>query len=731
MRKLIETALPLRVLSASAIGERVRKGHPGDMHLWWNRSPVLSSAALLYAAMIDSDGEDDQRELMKGLATNDAAALARARENLSQINCPTVADCMSGFGGLSLAAESLGLNVEASDLNAVATLLTKAVADIPNRFTDVSAVHPGSDHTKKGMAALAEDVRWYGRRLLENVHSNLTPMYPEENGSTPIAWLWVRTVKCPNPACGCQMPLSSSYVLAKTKEKEYWAEPIVEKGNVRFQIHKGICPSGKESNKLVSQGAKFRCPACGSIATDDYIKKMGKEHHLGTQMMAVAHVVDGKRTYSSPSQEQIKAAEVHLPENLPAGRIAENSRWFSPPGFGMTEYKDLYTGRQLQMLTAFCDGIQQIIEDATADALAAGLSDSDEGLDGGDNGALAYGQATGTYLTIAVSKMTNYHSSVCSWDNRTGTGRAVFTRQAIPMVWTFVEENPFANVLGNFESALESVAEAVARLPEGAGASAVQADAASKSYAPGSVMFAELPYYDNVGYADLSDYFYIWLQRGLRNVYPSLFANDETSKDELSSIPEHYGGDAQKAIEAYERKLKEIFVRFAENASREYPSIVFYEFAKSDERAMHRDDGGTSQCRLATLLQAMIDAGFCITAIWPVRTERPNERFESVRIAVVFRVRPIDAPQTTRRNLAVTIGKELPSLLDRVLNNDIDDVNRPIVGMGFGLSIVTRYKKILNADGSVMQIQDALQLIAQEVDKYLATHEAETEVQEA
>ena len=330
-------------------------------------------------------------------------------------------------------------------------------------------------------------------------------------------------------------------------------------------------------------------------------------------------------------------------------------------------------------------------------------------------------------MSLAISKMANYHSTICSWDNRKGTGRTTFTRQAIPMTWTFVEENPFAETTGSFHSVVDSIAKAVSHLPSYREIIVKNEDAIEKAIQKNTVLFSELPYYDNVGYADLSDYFYIWLRKCLKNVFPDLFEGMLTSKDELSSIPEHYGGDTEKAKKAYREKINKMLSHFSEAASTEYPSVIFFAYSKADRMAIRNANGNTSlESPLSHLLQSIVDTGFCVTAIWPIRTEKPNEKFESTRIAIVFRKNQDALPQTTRRNLVASLGRELPDLLESLTSELIDDIDRPIAALGFGLSIVTRYKKILNADGSVMNIQDSLILIAQESEKYFASHEAET-----
>lgn len=728
MKKLIETALPLIEITASSIGEKIRKGHPGNLHLWWNRSPIVSSVALLYAALVDEDQDtekrSDQTDLLKKLAKNESAAFEQAKDVLKNLKLPFIWDGFSGFGGLSLACEKLNLQACAGDLNTVATLLTKAVVEFPPRFTANKSVHPDSDGTKTGTAALADDILYYGQWMEKKVQEKIGEIYPAIQGSVPSAWLWVRTVECPNPVCKCRMPLASSFVLTKSKGKERWAEPVFENEKIRFQIHEGICPAEKENNKLGIMGAKFRCPACGEVASDTYIKKKGKEHQLGVQMMAVVHTSNGDKVFDPADEVQTSMASVAVPEDIPSGQIAENSRWFSPPGYGFTDYADLYTKRQLTMLSAFCNLIPEVIDKVVSDALSSGSREAGRALCDGGNGALAYGQAIGTYLSLAISKMTNYHCTICSWDNRKGTGRAVFTRQAIPMTWTFVEENPFAETTGSFHSVVSSIAESVLQLLSCREIPVTNEDAIKKELRQNSILFTELPYYDNVGYADLSDYFYIWLRKCLKNVFPDLFKGGLTRKDELSSIQEHYGGDASKAKAEYREKISKMLMNFSEAASDDYPSVLFFDYTKKDRVAIHSGNEDPSlESPLSYLIQDMMNAGFCVTAIWPIRTEKPNEKFQSVRIAIVFRKNHNAQSQITRRNLVASLGREMPVLLEPLTSDLVDDVDRSIVALGFGFSIVTRYKKILNADGSIMSIQDSLPLIAQEAEKYFALHE--------
>jgi len=721
MKKLIETALPLRVFNQSAISDKAKKGHPGNMHLWWNRSPIDSSAALLMAAMMDSDTEKFDAKIKQ----LESIAAGETPSPIKMNHPPIVCDPFSGFGGLTIAAQKAGLDVYASDLNAVATILTKAIAEIPSRFSDCRPINPQKENKMFfGIDGLASDVAYYGNLLKKETYQKIGEHYKdvqmtETDKSPAYAWIWIRTMKCSNPACGCQMPMASSYVLSKQKGHEFWAEPEIVDKKVRFKIHKGICPQEKESNKHGSNGSRFQCPACGEITRDEYVKASGKSGGLHMQMMAVSVLTKKGRVFVETSDDQVIAANVPAVEIPPIGSMPDNTRWFSPPGFGITEYADLYTKRQLLLLTTLCDLLPSIQETVYEDALAFGMSGNAIPLKDGGNGALAYSQAISVYLALVIGKLANFQSTVCTWDNRNGNVRAAFTRQAIPMTWVFAEGNPFSTPTGNYDSMLRNVVESIEGLYIGKAAVVKQENALKVRFPNNSILFTELPYYDNVGYADLSDYFYIWMRRCLKNVYPELFEKVVTSKEELSSIPEHYAGNAETAVEAYRQGLKVLCSHFAESASEDYSSIIFYEYSNQDEQTIKTNKNTEKEGPLEYLLNCLYEERFMITGLWPVRTEKPNVRFDSLRIAIVFRKRTSENQNTTRRSVINTIKRELPEVLNIAFSVDVDEIDKTIAGLGLGMSIFSKYEKVINADGTTMSLHDALMIIYQEVKDYI------------
>lgn len=717
MAKIIEKMLPLSEINSTAIHERTAaNGHPANLHMWWGRSSMPSVLAALTAGTADiTEDADTLAAILKHVASCDTGDITHHMPVQ-----PTVFDPFSGSGFIPLAAQALGFPVIASDLNPVAVMITKALVEIPSRFQNQQPVNPQLERLDYfRVEGMAEDIRQYGKWMLLEAKKRLAPLYPKCEGETPSAWLWVRTVKCPNPACGCQMPLATSFILNGRKGNEAWAEPVVQNGIIHFEVHSGICPKDKETNKYGSYGAKFVCPACGEVTADDYVKRMGLTHQLGTQMMAVAYETTTGRIFKAPNEEQIAAANVPIPEDIPQGSIPDNAHWFSPPGFGFTEYADLFSPRQLTMLTTFCDLLKEVQNKAASDALAAGLSPEGGSLADGGSGAMAYGQAISVYLAFAIDKMADRNSMFGSWNSSGGNPRATFGRQAIPMVWNFGEINPFSGITGNFAAALSKVADVVTMLPAWSDAVISQYDAVHADFPQNVMICTDLPYYKNIGYAHLSDYFYIWMRQSLKWIYPDLFNQMVTSKEELSTVNQYYGVSPSESDRLYQEQLAKVIQKLKNCQSPEWPALMFYEYHKYDEQVIR--NGADEVTPWEYILQSMINAGFAIKAIWPLRTTEANEKSDTTKVLIVGEVAN-KTSQITRRGFISVLKHDLPDLLDTAFGISVDSVDQQIVGMGFGLSIFSQYRKILNADGSVMSVHDALPIILQEVEEYIAIH---------
>lgn len=753
-KKLIEVALPLEKINAESAREKsIRHGHPSTLHLWWARRPLAAARAVIWSSLVDDPSshpekfptEEDQskerQRLFKILEdlvvwenSNNENVLNAAKEKIlksTDNNPPALLDPFAGGGAIPLEAQRLGLEAHAHDLNPVAVTINKAMIEIPPRFAGKAPVNPDAQvsamrNNWSRAQGLAEDVRYYGEWMKQEAFQRIGHLYPkvkvphEQGGgeATVIAWIWARTVKCPNPACGCEMPLASSFVLSKKKGKEAWVKPIPDGDKVHFEVQNGKCPKEYESYKT-GRGAAFKCPCCGEVTTDEYVKSEGKAGRLGTQLMAI--VGDGKhgRIYLSPNEEHILAARVEKPENGPTGALPENPRWFSPPAFGMDHYDDLFTPRQLTALTTFSELVSEAQAKAEADAVAAGMKNDHLPLRNGGDGARAYGDAVGVYLAFVVDKMVDYHSTICIW-HTTGEKMAnTMRRQAIQMTWDYAECNFFCNSSGSFNNMLAWVVKAIIQLPADGKTEVSQVDAQSDCGLRNIMISTDPPYYDNIGYADLSDFFYVWMRQSLKDTYPELFSTMLVPKvEELIATPYRHDGSVEKAKHFFEDGMLSACKQMYRYAREDVPVTIYYAYKQSDS-----DDSGTASSGWETMLGAIVRAGFAITGTWPMRTELTTALKGKVNalassIVLVCRKRPEDAPQTTRRNLIAALRRELRPALQKLQSSNIAPVDLAQSAIGPGMGVFSRYRRVLEADGSVMSVRSALQVINEEVDLY-------------
>lgn len=763
-KKLIEVALPLEAINAEAAREKsIRHGHPSTLHLWWARRPLAAARAVIWSSLVDDpsahpelypteEAQNAERQRLFGILeklvkwenSNDPEVLAAAKAEIlrsTNNNPPALLDPFAGGGAIPLEAQRLGLEAHAHDLNPVAVMINKAMIEIPPRFAGQAPVNPSSRTRLDGAAGwqgaqgLAADVQYYGEWMKREAFRRIGHLYPKvkvphELGggeATVIAWIWARTVKCPNPACGCEMPLASTFVLSKKKGKEAWVKPITEGTSVRFEVQYGKCPKEYESFK-VGRSAVFKCPCCGEITTDAYVKQHGKAHEMGSQLMAV--VGEGKhgRIYLSPDVEQTIAADVPAPESYPSGAMPENPRWFSPPAFGMTDYSDLFTNRQLTALTTFSSLVAEAQAKAEADAVAAGVVNDHIALSAGGSGARAYGEAVGVYLAFVIDKMTDYNSSVCSWHNSKELIRNTFGRQAIPMAWDYAEVNPFSNSTGSYSSMVSWLYDCLQELPAQGLGEVSQFDAQSDCGLRNIMVSSDPPYYDNIGYADLSDFFYVWMRQSLKDTYPKLFRTMLVPKaEELVATPYRFEGSTEKARDFFEDGMLHTCQQIYQYAREDIPVTIYYAYKQSDTD----EDSKTASTGWETMLSAIIRAGFAITGTWPMRTEMANRSIASgtnalaSSIVLVCRKRPADAPQTTRRGFIAELKRELRPALQKLQRSNIAPVDLAQSAIGPGMGVYSRYGRVLEADGSAMTVRSALQIINQELDVYFNEQDGE------
>jgi putative DNA methylase len=681
----------------------------------------------------------------------------RAAELFNPDKLPAFHDPFAGGGALPLEAQRLGLEAYASDLNPVAVLINKAMIEIPPKFAGQTPVNPEIHGSKslfqtkwRGAAGLAEDVRFYGKWMRDEAEKRIGHLYPKVEVTvdmahgrpdlksyvgkkmTVVAWLWARTVKSPNPAfSSVSVPLASTFMLCTKPGKEAYVEPIVEKSGYRFTVRVGE-PRNQESagsGTKLSRGANFKCLMSGTPIPSDHIYGEAKARRMGVRLMAVVAEGERGRVYLPPTEEMEEAASRAKPEWKPEVAMPENPRWFSPPLYGLTTYGDLFTSRQLVALSTFSDLLQDTRARAERDAVGAGLPGDGGGLADGGTGATAYADAVGVYLSLGISRLANRSATLNFWDTKGENVQQVFARQALPMTWDFVEGNPFSESTGNFVGQLGYLINAVMALPQQGHGNALQQDAATQAISESKVISTDPPYYDNIGYADLSDFFYVWLRRSLKTVLPDLFATLAVPKaGELVATPYRHG-TKEKAEQYFLEGMTQAMHRLAEQSHPALPVTIYYAFKQSESES----NEGTASTGWETFLEAVIRAGFAVSGTWPVRTEYTGNLKKNVSalassIVLVCRQRSADAPSATRREFVTALKGDLPVALARLQHGNIAPVDLAQAAIGPGMAVYTRYSKVLDASGKPLGVRDALALINQTLDEAFAEQEGDFDI---
>lgn len=762
-KKLIEVALPLDDINAASAREKsIRHGHPSTLHLWWARRPLAAARAVIWSSLVDDpsahpekfptvEEQAAERERLFGIlrelvvwenSNNDRvlnAAKAEIKKSMGD-DLPPLLDPFAGGGAIPLEAQRLGLKAYAQDLNPVAVTINKAMIEIPPLFAGKTAVNPESRSRANidswtGNNGLAADVKYYGTWMKEEAQRRIGDLYPkvqvpaEQGGgeATVIAWLWARTVKCPNPACGHEAILVRSFDLSKKKGKEWHVEPHCEGGEVRFDVAPGKATQGGTVNRRGTT-----CVHCGAPIAFDHIREESREGRMGAKLMAIVAEGQRGRIYIAPDEVQIAAADVPMPDDYPQGKLAYYPGHLNTNVYGLDEFWKLFTNRQLTALTTFSELVGEAQKKAESDAIAAGLPDDGAGLADGGTGARAYGEAIGVYLAFVVDKLADRGSTVCSWDVTRESLRNTFGRQAIPMTWDFAEGNTFSNSSGCFDNSLEWIIKCLHELPQTTlKGDARQFDAQSDNGRRGLAISTDPPYYDNIGYADLSDFFYVWLRQSLRHTYPKLFSTMLVPKhEELVATPYREGRGKEGARDFFEEGMFSTFKQVNKYAREDVPVTIYYAF-KQSETETKNDVESTASTGWETMLSAIIRAGFSITGTWPMRTEMANRSIASgsnalaSSIVLVCRKRPENAPMGTRRDFVMALKRELGPALDKLRSSNIAPVDLAQSAIGPGIGVYSRYSQVLEADGSPMTVRAALQLINQEVDAYFSDQDGE------
>jgi len=684
----------------------------------------------------------------------DHAGHPRAAELFNPDKLPAFHDPFAGGGALPLEAQRLGLQAYASDLNPVAVLINKAMIEIPPRFAGQPPVNPEARREKtllarewRGAQGLAEDVRYYGQWMRDEAERRIGHLYPKLEVTpelaadrpdlkplvgqklTVIAWLWARTVKSPNPAFAhVDVPLASTFMLSTKPGKEAYVEPVIENGGYRFTVKVGKPkdPEAAKNGTKLSRGANFRCIMSGTPIAGDYIKTEGRAGRMGARLMAIVAEGPNGRVYLPPTPEHEAIAREAKPTWKPETPLAPDPRALWTPPYGLTTYGDLFTPRQLEALVTFSDLVGEAMERVRRDALAAGLPDDGVPLRDGGTGAQAYAEAVGVYLAFAVDKCADYWNSIATWMPRGTVGHA-FSKQAIPMTWDFPEANPLSEFHCAWHEAFEWVSKSIETLAAIGQGTVKQDDAQSQSVSADKIISTDPPYYDNIGYADLSDFFYVWLRRSLRPVFPDLFATLAVPKaEELVATPYRHGSK-EKAEAFFLDGMTQAMHRLAEQAHPAFPVTIYYAFKQSETEGTE----GTSSTGWETFLDAVIRAGFAISGTWPMRTERGARSIGigtnalASSIVLVCRPRPANAPTATRREFVQALKAELPPALAELQKANIAPVDLAQAAIGPGMAVYTRYARVLDAEGRPVSVRKALALINATLDEALAEQEGD------
>jgi putative DNA methylase len=747
-KKLIEVALPLEAINRESAREKsIRHGHPSTLHLWWARRPLAACRAVLFAQLVDDpssnvdqfptleDQEIERKRLFRLIErmvdwgnVTDTALFEEANREISKSfpnGLPKIYDPFAGGGSIPLEAQRLGLSAVATDLNPVAVLINKALIEIPPAWKGRPPVYPDTEINKLGSwpkaTGLAEDVRKYGEHLKNLAQELLQEHYPKvvlenEELASPIAWIWARTVPCPNPACKVAVPLIRSFWLSKKEKRETWIRATVVDSELVYEVVKSS--AGPETEGTVSRSGAI-CLGCKSSIPFKYIREHGKRIGLGHTLVAIVCESGRNRTYvaGNKSQERI-ALDIERPDDI-SETLLEGKARQNVSGYGLETFNDLFTNRQLLAMSTLSELVSKLPELVIKDSLTKGL-EIDE--------AEEYAKHVSLYVAFAVSRSADYNNLICSWINTGETIRNLFARQAIPMTWDYAEANILGANTGNFLGQVNWVANVIDRLPAGVPGEAFQADASKVEISENTVVSTDPPYYDNISYADLSDFFYMWLRRSIGSLWPDLMGTMQTPKmQELVAAANRFDGDRNAAKVHFESGFMTTFQHIQKTHMDTVPITIYYAYKQTEDEG----EDGISSTGWDTLLTGLIHSGLTITATWPIRTEMANRSVGmssnalASSIILACRSRSLEAVTSNRRGFLDSLNKELPQALKELQQGSIAPVDMAQAAIGPGMAVFSSFARVLEADGSDMTVRTALALINQSLSEVLTQQEGD------
>lgn len=758
-KKLIEVALPVDAINAASQTENANpfmKGHPKSLK-WWARRPLAASRAVVLASLLDDPSSDpiafpsaeaqekERARLLDLIAEvspwesiQDDDLMDRVRREVALHlgeTPPRFCDPFAGGASIPLEAQRLGLQVLASDLNPVAVLINRALLQIPHRFRSVTSVRSGGLMAERGAPAIASDLRWYGRMISSALRDQVGSHWPTPSQTAGkarvVAWIWARTVKSPNPIWNGPVPLVRSFELASRGGVKTWAQPIVDRESqeIRFEIRSGVGPV--PSGTVEKSGAT--CLATGVPIDFDYVRAEGRAGRLGQQLMAV--VVDrgrGKKFFEPPTERDVSAA-LNVPDlGGPDSELPERALGFRVQAYGLTRHRQLFTERQAFGLETIVRQIRSHHAIIEHDAVSAGLADDGKAFVEGGTGARAYADALTLLLAEGLGRSAMFHGSLCKWNKTNENIANPFALMTLSMTWDFAEGNLLDSPT-DFEAQCEKVAEIVETAPPRGvdEAEVIQADARhiDSFVDEGRLIFStDPPYYDNAGYADLSDYFYVWIRRALADLFPHDCSTLLTPKTaELIASADRHEGSKREAKDYFEDGLLQVFGSIRRVASTDYPFTIHYAFKQQEAKA----DSGKSSTGWETMLEGLLGAGWAVVGTWPLRTEREarsrNQGANALASSIVLVCRPRGegAPLATRKELVATLRAALPDAVRALRQANVAPVDLTQAAIGPGMAVFSQFSKVVEADGEAMGVRTALELINQVLDETISGTDAD------
>jgi putative DNA methylase len=789
-KKLIEVALPLDEINREAAKEKsIRRGHPSSIHLWWARRPLAAARAVLFAQLVNDPGgkrgygakkgqtkEDAQkererlfdiiRELVKWENINNKAVLQQAQNEIwkswretCELNkdtsekaklfdsnkLPKFHDPFAGGGSIPLEAIRLGLESHASDLNPISVIINKSMIEIPPKVANHFPVGPLSGTNDVSLLSdnftnlegLSEDIIRYGKWMKDEAFKRVGHLYPQIEITEELAegrrdlktfigkklkvitWIWVRTIKSSNPAFSkIEVPLTGSFSLCKKKNKEVWIEPVIssDKKTYNFVVRMGGKP---KINGTVNRNGGT-CLFSGAAIPFEYIRNEASNGRMGTKLMAIVAEHQNNKIYINPTKVHENIIADIKDITSPEGGIPKQALGIRVQLYGINKYSDLFNPRQketLQVLTQLINEIDQV-------------PCSKENL------SKDYISAIKTYLSFAIGRYSDYGSTMTYWDDRGPSIQKTFGLPTLQMRWSYPETNPFEDFSGNFYGMVEGVARALESLPARGIGYAYQEDAAKCSPSNEFIVSTDPPYYDNIGYAALSDYFYVWIKKALQFTYPELFGTILTPKaEEIIAEPgRHESKD--DAMKYFEERFAEFSKHLLKHVHPAFPCTIYYAFKQSNTAS---EDGAVASTGWEVFLSGLIRGGWEITGTWPLRTEQTGglrlvgRNALASSILLVCRKRDKDAKSISRRDFMQQLNNLLPEALEDMVGgkegtSPIAPVDLAQAAIGPGMSIFSKYEAILEADGSHMSIHNALSLINKAIDEYFTEAEGEMDV---